>query len=384
MKIYDETDLYKSLSSEYLTEDFDDEDSDINEDETDDDYYQASLFDDVLDDEDDADIIDTFRDFTLVQSPEINSDGTYTYKVFDDFGVLMKTLTAKTNAQDLPLSEYMRSNVRNVFLALCRREFDARAEAKRRREARMQSAAAKRNNTPSYFDSIDRSGTSFSRTFTPRNYSYSGFGSGYSYQPKPKSTGFLDKLNKSNVLVIHCADKSTDMLSQIYDGRGWDVLRDGNIDKDELHQLMESHDTIICLGHGTPSGLMNVQGGGLVIGPTEAPYFKNKKIFAIWCNANKYFSQHNIGHGCFITKNVPSDANEARWVGYTVSEEYMLENITYWSKCCADVVDQALSGDAAGAVKKAREAYQAKYGNTDNPNEKGVTDYNTDAIQVQP
>ena len=34
MKFYDETDLYKSLSSEYLTEDFDDEDSDIDEDET--------------------------------------------------------------------------------------------------------------------------------------------------------------------------------------------------------------------------------------------------------------------------------------------------------------------------------------------------------------
>ena len=60
--------------------------------------------------------------------------------------------------------------------------------------------------------------------------------------------------------------------------KNWDVLRDGNIDKEELHKLLESHDKIICLGHGTAGGLMNRQGGGHTIGSLEAPYLKDKKI----------------------------------------------------------------------------------------------------------
>ena len=99
----------------------------------------------------------------------------------------------------------------------------------------------------------------------------------YTYAPPKKSTGFLETLNKSDTFVIHCEDRTTEMLKQIYEGKNWDVLRDGNIDKDELQSLIESHDKIICLGHGTSFGLINRQGGGYTIGYTEAKYLKNKK-----------------------------------------------------------------------------------------------------------
>ena len=39
------------------------------------------------------------------------------------------------------------------------------------------------------------------------------------YTEPEKSTGFLDKLNKSDTLVIHCLDNTTNMLSQIYEGK---------------------------------------------------------------------------------------------------------------------------------------------------------------------
>lgn len=204
-----------------------------------------------------------------------------------------------------------------------------------------------------------------------------------------KDLQYLESLSKSDTLVVHCADRSTDMLSQVYEDKRWDVIRDGSINKDILHQLLEKHDRLIFLGHGTGYGLINVQKGGYVIGPAEAPYLKDKKIFAIWCNADKYFTQHNLGKGCFITKNVPSEVWEARAVGYNVSTQYILDNITYWSKCCADVVEDALNGNAKLAVEKARKAYQDIYGpngtigkNSDE-DELGVTAYNTDAIQVQ-
>ena len=353
------------------------------------DYRSISIFDDVLEDESEEDIIDEYRDFTLVQDPDSGDDGFYVYKVFDDFGVMIKMFKAKIDAQNMEYSKYNTSNIKNVFVALVNKIHFERAEARSKALEKEKQAPKPTSRWSRYYDDIDDDDSFYSSRdskvgSTSRYFSdYSNFGS-YKYEAPKKSTGFLDKLNKSDTLVIHCADRTTDMLSQIYDGKGWDVLRDGNIDKDELHQLIQSHDRIVCLGHGTPSGLMNVQGGGFVIGPTEAPLLKDKNIFAIWCNADKYFKQHNIGHGCFITKNVPSEVAEARWIGYTVSAEWMLENITYWSKCCAEVVDQALNGDVKGAVAKARASYQAKYGDDTNPDQKGVTDYNTDAIQVQP
>lgn len=203
----------------------------------------------------------------------------------------------------------------------------------------------------------------------------------YSYK-KDYSKGYLEKLNKSDTLVIHCADRTTDMLSQIYNNKGWDVLRDGNIDPEELHQLIQSHDKIIMLGHGTPGGLINIQGGGYVINNEYTEDLKDKNMFVIWCNADKFFRNNNIGFGNFITKNVPSEVWEARAIGYNVSSEWMLENITYWSKCCADVVDIALGGNPEEAVRIARKNYQDRYGNIGTPDEIGVTNYNTDAIQV--
>lgn len=355
------------------------------------DYRSISVFDDVIDDESEENIIETYREYSLVQDDNINPDGTYNYKIFDDFGVLVKMLKAKFDALSATLSAYNNSNIRKVFTSYVNDVYMKRALKRKEDQEKAAQAAAReqkpktpaRKTYPRYYDDSDDDDE------IPYRYSnlYSnngGYTSYSNYRPVPKSTGFLDKLNKSNTLVIHCQDRTTDMLSQIYNGKGWDVLRDGNIDKDELHKLIQSHDRIVCLGHGTPGGLINKQGGGYTIGPEEAPFLKDKNIFAIWCNADKYFKQHNIGHGCFITKNVPSEVIEAKWIGYNVSAEWMLENITYWSKCCADVVDQALNGDVRGAVEKARREYQKVYGDDSDPDQKGVTDYNTDAIQVQP
>ena len=188
---------------------------------------------------------------------------------------------------------------------------------------------------------------------------------GYYYEEPKKSTGFLDKLNNSDTLVIHCDDRSTDMLCQIYQGKNWDVLRDGNIDKEELHDLLKSHDRIICLGHGTGYGLINKQGwGGMTIGESEAPFLKDKKLFIIWCNADEYFKRHGIGQGQFITGNMPSEVWECAAAGCgQISSKLMLDNITYWSKLCADVVEDCLNGNVQKSVDYIRKNYLEKYGN---------------------
>lgn len=216
-----------------------------------------------------------------------------------------------------------------------------------------------------------------STTYLPTIDRYSNY-----YRPEPKeTTGYLDKLQNSNTLVIHCADNSTDMLGQIYAGKGWDVLRDGSIAESELHELIKNHERIVMLGHGTPSGLINIQhskgGRFTVIDDRYVDDLRGKNMFVIWCKADQFFRRNNIGKGCFITGNIPSEVWECRAAGCgDISAELMLENITYWSKLCADVVDRALDGDPQGAVDYVRKNYLEKYG--DHP----VTHYNAERTQV--
>lgn len=188
-----------------------------------------------------------------------------------------------------------------------------------------------------------------------------------------KEKGFLDKLTKSNTLVFHRDDPSTVMLKQVYEGKGWDVLTTpcSLIDDDELKELFAKHDRLVFLGHGSSYGLIGM------FGPEVAPYMKDKKIFAIWCNADKYFENHNIGKGCFITKNAPSEVWESVAAGCgNISAELMLENITYWSKLCADVVEECLEGDPQKGVDYIRKNYLEQYGN--HP----VSIYNADSAHV--
>lgn len=197
------------------------------------------------------------------------------------------------------------------------------------------------------------------------------YGKSY-YTPAPKKKGFFDELTKSNTLVFHKTDPSTTMLSQVYDGKGWDVLHSCyDLDEEELFKVVDAHERIVCLGHGTPYGLMGM------FGTEMAPHFKDKKLFVIWCNADAYFLKAGIGQGQFITGNMPSEVWECSSAGCgKISKELMLENITYWSKLCADVCEKCLDGDVKSSVDYVRKNYLEKYGN--HP----VTIYNCERTQA--
>lgn len=219
-------------------------------------------------------------------------------------------------------------------------------------------------------DSVEGSWLSNYHRSLNRGYSKDN-SSTYHYEPPKKKTGFYDDVTKSDTLVFHKTDNSTTMLDQIYEGKGWDVLHSCyDLDEEELFKVVDAHKRIVCLGHGTPYGLMGM------FGPEMAPYFKDKKLFIIWCNADAYFKNHGIGEGQFVTGNMPSEVWECRGAGCgNISSELMLENITYWSKLCADVVERCLSGDVKSSVDYIRKNYLEKYGN--HP----VTIYNSERTQ---
>jgi hypothetical protein len=103
-------------------------------------------------------------------------------------------------------------------------------------------------------------------------------------------------------LVIHPKDKSTDFLKPIYAGLDDVTLVTGGLNQQELIQAIQTHDQVMMMGHGSPSGLFPVgrfpiekQYGGYVVGSNlvEALSQKDNNIF-IWCNADQFVNRHGL------------------------------------------------------------------------------------------
>ena len=93
------------------------------------------------------------------------------------------------------------------------------------------------------------------------------------HEPKKIDQKMFDKYNKSNTLCLHLNDRTTTMLRQIYEGKGWDVINDGyEVDHTTLHALIDSHERIVMLGHGTSWGLIGF------IRDCCAEHLKGKKL----------------------------------------------------------------------------------------------------------
>jgi hypothetical protein len=119
-------------------------------------------------------------------------------------------------------------------------------------------------------------------------------------------------------LVIHPKDDSTSFLDIVYNPIQNKTVITGGISKNELNKLIQEHDRIMMMGHGSPGGLFSVgqfkNSGGYIIDRTTIPYLRNKEdnVF-IWCNADKFvdeFSLRGFYSGMFI-----SEVGEAIYCG---------------------------------------------------------------------
>lgn len=202
-------------------------------------------------------------------------------------------------------------------------------------------------------------------------------------QEKKAERELIESLCKSDTIVFHKEDPTTVMLFPLYKGKNWDVYTGsewGNIrlSKEGVHELIERHEKIVCLGHGSPYGLF---GGN--IGKEEVPLLKNKKIFALWCYAATFFKNNGFsGHGILCSDNAPSEVWECRAAcGATVSAEWIYNNITYWGECLAEVLEMSWT-DPEGACKIAKENYYKSYADCTTDDERKVVEFNTNTIQV--
>ena len=101
-------------------------------------------------------------------------------------------------------------------------------------------------------------------------------------------------------LVIHPIDPTTDTLKKIYEGKECTVMRGINYDIElVIKEITEGgYDRIFLLGHGSPEGLWDRRNNSYVISAEEAQYLKGKKVYGIFCNANRFFWNNDIKGFC--------------------------------------------------------------------------------------
>lgn len=120
-------------------------------------------------------------------------------------------------------------------------------------------------------------------------------------------------------LIIHPKDGSTEFLETIYRNIEDKTVITGGVSKYEVMKLIESHDRIMFMGHGSPFGLFsmgrfNNVSNGYIIDNTTVELLENKdNVVYIWCNADQFVNRFGLKgfySGMFI-----SEVGEANYCG---------------------------------------------------------------------
>ena len=118
-------------------------------------------------------------------------------------------------------------------------------------------------------------------------------------------------------LVLHPNDRSTDFLKEIYLGRGYDVITRWDISEQALTSMVETHDKIILLGHGSDRGLIGYS--HIFMNPKFIKLLQTKDTICVWCNADKYVIPNNIRG--FYTGMFLSEISEAMYFGIHTTQD---------------------------------------------------------------
>ena len=138
------------------------------------------------------------------------------------------------------------------------------------------------------------------------------------------------------MLVIHPKDKTTAMLSALYDGLEAQVIDDYRSTKEMGHLLhhVSTQKRIMILGHGSDKGLFFRKDDSkdrfdkIIVGHSHAYHLRKHggSIVAIWCNADQFARAEGL-HGLF-TGMIVSELNEALlYQVKTTQEELDRENV---------------------------------------------------------
>ena len=169
-------------------------------------------------------------------------------------------------------------------------------------------------------------------------------------------------------LVIHPDDRSTNFLKPIYQHLTDATVLTGGKTKDEVRELIEQHDQVIMLGHGSTSGLFSCGqffSDGMIIDRSMVAALGSKKNnIYIWCNADQFVNLYHLKG--FYTGMFISEYSEASYCGVpTFNDEVEQSNALF-----ADVVGQSVLMEAKNIQANTKLLYHIphsevnKYNNT--------------------
>jgi hypothetical protein len=133
-------------------------------------------------------------------------------------------------------------------------------------------------------------------------------------------------------LIVHPNDESTGFLDIVYNPIPNKTVITGGVSKDELIELIESHDRVMMMGHGSPGGLFSIgqfKGpSGFIIDHTIVPHLQKKEdnVF-IWCNADRFVEHYELKgfySGMFI-----SEVSEAYYCGLPGTKQDIVDESNY-------------------------------------------------------
>ena len=138
------------------------------------------------------------------------------------------------------------------------------------------------------------------------------------------------------MLVIHPKDKTTAMLSALYEGLEAQVVDDNRSTKEMGHLLrhVSTQERIMLLGHGSDKGLFyraddSKEGFDKVIVGHPHTYHLRKhrgNIVAVWCNADQFARAEGL-HGLFSGMIVSELSESLLYQVETKQEELDRENV---------------------------------------------------------
>ena len=136
--------------------------------------------------------------------------------------------------------------------------------------------------------------------------------------------------------MIHPKDKTTAMLSALYDGLEAQVIDDYRSTKEMGHLLhhVSTQERIMLLGHGSDKGLFFRKDDSkdefdkIIVGHSHAYHLRKHggNIVAVWCNADLFARAEGL-HGLF-SGMIVSELSEAQLYKIeTTQEELNSENV---------------------------------------------------------
>ena len=138
------------------------------------------------------------------------------------------------------------------------------------------------------------------------------------------------------MVVIHPKDKTTSMLSVLYEGLEHTYIDQSNSKKDICHILnhVPRHERIYLLGHGSDKGLFSREDDNhndfdrLMVYHPHAYYLRKHgcNIVAMWCNANLFAEKEKL-YGLFTGMIVTEMSEALLYSINTLQEELDRENI---------------------------------------------------------